>query len=103
MHHVGNKQHRQLTMAQALPIPMGGPDPINQLHHPHLHKPMKNKRNIIYSLNFAGTHGMVPLDEKCYTNSNSTGFSLSSKISVFPNLKTRLTFTLLAVKFTSFD
>jgi hypothetical protein len=82
---MSNKQHRQLTIAQALPIPMGGPDPINQLRHPHLHKPMKNKRNIIYPLNFAGAHGVVHLDEKCYTTANFTGLILSSKISIFPN------------------
>jgi hypothetical protein len=103
MYHVGNKQHRQLTIAQALPIPMSRPDPINQLRYLHLHKPVKNNRNIIYSLNFAGAHGMVPLDKKCYINVDSTDFSLSSKIGIFPNLRIMLTFTLLAVKFTSFD
>jgi hypothetical protein len=74
MHPVSNKQHRQLTIAQSLPISMGWPDAIDQLSYPHLHKPMKNNRNIIYPLNFAGAHGVVHLDEKCYTIANFTGF-----------------------------
>lgn len=65
MNDVGNKQHRQLTLAQALPIPMGGPNSIDQLGYPHLCKPMKNNGNIIYPLDFTGTHGVVYLDEKC--------------------------------------
>jgi len=59
---------------------------------------MKNKRNIIYPLNFAGAHGMVPLDEKCYINANFTGFSLSSKIGAFPNFKDNVNFHFISCK-----
>jgi hypothetical protein len=54
---------------------MRWPDPINQFRYPHLHKPMKNKRNIIYPLNFAGAHGMVSPDARSVSRQYINGLA----------------------------
>jgi len=80
MQYVGQEQHRQLPIAQTLPVGMRSPDGVNDFLYTHLHQPMENQGNAVNPFNALFGHKPLLCGDALIIPPNKVSVTFSSRV-----------------------